>query len=459
MNSLILVLVSLLLCSSYSSGLQLENHSDHRVYYLERRNIGGQTNIDSANPLTLSESNSNGKAFATDNELVSSERQTTESFHAVMKVPLQDSTRSPSSKSEAINKSNKLISSEESKVFQQSVKLYKDVDIANRKSAKLNYSALNRIKNYSPAVRTDVNTGSEDIVNDLPTLARMGFNFDRCRSNRDCVGGRICERLEGDVLLACPPVDNLCSCSPAGDIGCQSNRNCARGEVCVRLDGEGAPGCVSRTSPIVLSGIGVPVSPSSGSGSNGRNNGLNFDSCRNSGNCRGTRVCLRLEGSDFQRCPPGRNGCLCAQEGDISCRSNRNCPKGELCARTDGEGAALCTSRTSPLVLSGIAVPVSSGSGAGSGSNGRGTGLNFENCGNNRDCAQGRQCERLDDDNFVRCRPVHIDCSCIPQGDFTCQSNRNCPRGEICVRLEGEGTPGCVSRQSVLISSGIGVPV
>lgn len=216
-----------------------------------------------------------------------------------------------------------------------------------------------------------------------------GLTYKHCKSNDECRNSRRC--LSRTRLSECRDTDTSCICIPDSFISCESSSVCPRGEVCSRFAYSPficmAPSALAEDvqvsmedskffrrcqPPVTPPEINTPVppsenptatpvhtissidpppeeqgtpepnpylppTPSSTPAPIQRGNGLSYDTCSSTADCRQGRECLDMTRSvrGFACCNPSQTAtCGCVPDTLVFCEKNDDCEQGEQCVST-----------------------------------------------------------------------------------------------------------------------------
>lgn len=158
-----------------------------------------------------------------------------------------------------------------------------------------------------------------DMPEYLPTLIKVGLNFDPCGSDNDCIAPRTCAVFSGGEIVPCQS-EMDCICVPTQNEGfnCLTTNDCDLREVCTIY----TSGMLSTTF-CVSSAVVDDVASLEEAGT-----GLNYFECTSDEDCKSPRKC---EGSNNDACFADAL-CRCFLREAPTCSATSDCELGEVCA-------------------------------------------------------------------------------------------------------------------------------
>lgn len=169
--------------------------------------------------------------------------------------------------------------------------------------------------------------------------------------------------------------------------------------------------------------------------------GLTYDICSSSGDCRGSRRCATLPLPVSKVCTENSmHICLCQPISFQNCNSSFDCGYGEAC-RVTADGHQICTSCTAPLAI----VPIISMDDAETCVKEPKQRYSFERCSDHDQCVDPRKCYK-DDRSFRPCEHSER-CVCKAPRTNYCSSSRDCLNGDRCAKRKASKT-----REAICVS-------
>lgn len=273
----------------------------------------------------------------------------------------------------------------------------------------------------------------------------QGLDYEPCLDSSNCSGQRSCLTSEREE---CTKYDS-CYCLSRTKT-CLSNEQCSKGELCVGLLFSTKYACYSKVIVDALNtvmpdagftGPGAPPSPKN-------LEGLTFDYCQFSSDCKGSRSC-KARVNVKEDCVFGY--CACAPPTENICVSDEECISGEVCVRTPTASFSCISESAKNATNALFYTPMFTKPGEplltescfstdlkfikeANTRQATSSGNTYSECSSSQDCRSPRECIGFSKDfKPICCEDQGFDgCTCIPHDFTTCSENSDCSDGEIC---------------------------
>lgn len=257
----------------------------------------------------------------------------------------------------------------------------------------------------------------------------LGFTFDVCSSDNNCIFPRKCTVFNGKGQeVSCTNRNTTFGCSCDNERSCKKLSDCPTGEICATL--ELFPGfslgnsCISEIAALDRPEW-IPLE-----------NGQTLDKCLTQSSCREGRQCVVDNKDRFKLCKQGDRKCACFKKDLRPCKLSSQCELGERCALVKNAPYPICVSDDAISKRRDV-VPI-------------GGVLGLESCYRKTDCAQDRLCLVASFNGIDFCAGREK-CFCgYARRNCSLFGKNKCLEGEHCVRIKGAPVRRCASSCALL---------